>query len=61
MAGFPATPFINVLSPLRLKSKTDDWDLPNPRATARRRNTAALSHQFAGFRRGHKAETSHRQ
>ena len=26
--------FINLLSPLRLKSKTDDWDLPGPRATA---------------------------
>jgi len=34
MAGLPAAPFINLLSPLRLKSKTDDWDLPGPRATA---------------------------
>src|SRR5262249_45653148 len=34
MAGLPAAPIINLLSPLRLKSKTDDWDLPTPRATA---------------------------
>jgi hypothetical protein len=34
MAGLPAAPFINLLSPLQRKSKTDDWDLPNPRATA---------------------------
>jgi len=34
MAGLPAAPFINLLSPLRLKSKTDDRDLPTPRATA---------------------------
>jgi hypothetical protein len=34
MAGLPAAPFINVLLPLQLKSKTDDWSLPNPRATA---------------------------
>jgi hypothetical protein len=34
MAGLPAAPFINVLLALRLKSKTDDWHLPNPRATA---------------------------
>jgi hypothetical protein len=35
MAGLSAAPFINLLSPLRLKSKTDDfWDLPTPRATA---------------------------
>src|SRR5262249_47449120 len=34
MAGLPAAPFINLLSPLRLKSKTDDWNLPGPRATA---------------------------
>src|SRR5262245_13831063 len=34
MAGLPAAPFINLLSPLRLKSKTDDWDLPGPRAAA---------------------------
>ena len=34
MAGLPAAPFINLLSPLRLKSKTDDWDLPTPRAPA---------------------------
>ena len=33
-AGLPAAPFINVLLPLQLKSKTDDWSLPNPRATA---------------------------
>jgi hypothetical protein len=33
-AGLPATPFINVPLPLQLKSKTDDWSLPNPRATA---------------------------
>ena len=32
--GLPAAPFINVLSALQLKSKTDDWDLPTPRATA---------------------------
>jgi hypothetical protein len=35
MAGLPAAPFINLLSPLLLKSKTDDWSLPNPRAAAR--------------------------
>ena len=34
MAGLPAAPFINILLPLQLKSKTDDWGLPNPRATA---------------------------
>jgi hypothetical protein len=34
MAGLSAAPFINLQSPLRLKSKTDDWDLPTPRATA---------------------------
>jgi hypothetical protein len=34
MAGLPAAPFINLLSPLQRKSKTYDWDLPNPRATA---------------------------
>jgi hypothetical protein len=34
MARLPAAPFINLLSPLRLKSKTDDWDLSNPRPTA---------------------------
>ena len=34
MAGLPAASFINVLLPLQLKSKTDDWSLPNPRATA---------------------------
>ena len=33
-AGLPAAPFINVLLPLQIKSKTDDWSLPNPRATA---------------------------
>jgi hypothetical protein len=32
--GLPAAPFINLLSPLRLKSKTDHWDLPNPRSPA---------------------------
>jgi hypothetical protein len=36
MAGLPAAPFIDVLLPLQLKSKTDDWSLPNPRATALR-------------------------
>jgi hypothetical protein len=34
MAGLSAAPFINVLLALGLKSKTDDWGLPNPRATA---------------------------
>jgi hypothetical protein len=34
MAGLPAAPFINLLAPLRLKSKTDDWDLASPRSTA---------------------------
>src|SRR5262245_41170781 len=34
MARLPAAPFINLLAPLRLKSKTDDWNLPGPRATA---------------------------
>jgi hypothetical protein len=29
MARLPAAPFIDLLSPLRLKSKTDDWSLPN--------------------------------
>jgi hypothetical protein len=33
-AGLPATPSINVPLPLQLKSKTDDWGLPNSRATA---------------------------
>src|SRR5436309_12017967 len=33
-AGLPAAPFINVLLPLQIKSKTDDWSLPNPLATA---------------------------
>jgi hypothetical protein len=34
MAGHPAAPFIDVLLPLQMESKTDNGGLPNGRAPA---------------------------